>query len=62
MSTTRKVPFEPLTLDGSNYFSRSLHVLNNIRTMDPLAEKVGATSILPPHLRENKIDSSKSSL
>jgi hypothetical protein len=43
MSTTREVPFEALVLDGSNYVSWSIHVLNCIRTMGP-------------HLRENKIE------
>ena len=62
MSTTREVPFEPLALDGSNYASWSIHVLNCIRTMGPLAEKIVVASILPSHLRETKIDLSKSSL
>jgi hypothetical protein len=62
MSTTREVTFEPLALDGSNYASWSIHVLNYIRTMGPLTEKIFVASILSPHLRENKIDLSKSSL
>jgi hypothetical protein len=56
MSTTHEVPFEPLALDGSNYASWSIHVLSCIRTIGPLAEKIIVSSILPPHLREIKID------
>jgi hypothetical protein len=62
MSTTREVTFEPLALDGSNYASWSIHVLNCIMTMGPLVEKIIVVSILPPHLREIKIDLLKSSL
>jgi hypothetical protein len=60
MSTTREVPFEPLALDGSNYASWSIHVLDCIKTMGPLTNKIIVASILPPHLRETKIDLSKS--
>jgi hypothetical protein len=56
MLTIREVPFEPLALDGSNYASWSIHVLNCIRTIGPLAEKNVVASILPPHLREIKIE------
>jgi hypothetical protein len=62
LSTTREVPFESLTLDGSNYASWSIHVLNVIRTMGQHAEKVVVASILPSHLKENNIDLLKSSL
>jgi hypothetical protein len=51
---TRDLPFERLALDGSNYESWSIHVLNCIRIMGPLAEKIVVASILPPHLRENQ--------
>jgi hypothetical protein len=53
---------EPLALDGSNYASWSIHVFNFIRTIRTLAEKVVTASILPPHLGENKIYLSRSSL
>jgi hypothetical protein len=62
MSTTREVPFDSLAVDGSYYASWSILVLNCIWTMGPLAEKIVVASILPPHLRETKIDLSKSSL
>ena len=47
MSTTCEVPFEPLSLDGSNYSSWSAHVLNVLRTMGPSFEHIVDESILP---------------
>ena len=47
MSTTYEVPFEPLTLDGSNYSSWSAHVLNVLWTMGPTFERAVKISILP---------------
>ena len=47
MSTTCEVPFEPLSLDGSNYSSWSAHVLNILRTMDFSFEQIAEESILP---------------
>src|SRR6185312_8999566 len=47
MSTTCEVPFEPLSLDGSNYSSWSAHVLNVLRTMGPSFEQIVDESILP---------------
>ena len=47
MSTTCEVPFEPLSLDGSNYSSWSAHVLNVLRTMGSSFEQVVDESILP---------------
>ena len=47
MSTTCEVPFEPLSLDGSNYSSWPAHVLNVLRTMDSSFEQIAEESILP---------------
>jgi len=47
MSTTCEVPFEPLSLDGSNYSSWSAHILNVLRTMCPSFERIVVSSILP---------------
>ena len=47
MSTTCEVPFEPLSLDGSNYSSWSAHILNVLRTMGPSFEQIVESSILP---------------
>ena len=47
MSTTCEVPFEPLSLDGSNYSSWSAHVPNILRTMGPSFEQIVDESILP---------------
>ena len=47
MSTTCEVPFEPLSLDGSNYSSWSAHVLNVLRTMGLSFEQIVDESILP---------------
>ena len=47
MSTTCEVPFEPLSLDGSNYYSWSAHVPNILRTMGPSFEQIVDESILP---------------
>ena len=47
MSTTCEVPFEPLSLDGSNYSSWSAHILNVLRTMGPSFEGIVESSILP---------------
>jgi len=47
MSTTCEVPFEPLSLDGSNYSSWSAHILNVLRTMGPSFERIVVSSILP---------------
>ena len=46
MSTTCEVPFEPLSLDGSNYSSWSAHILNVLRTMGPSFERIVESSIL----------------
>ena len=47
MSTTCEVPFEPLSLDGSNYSSLSAHIINVLRTMGPSFEQIVDESILP---------------
>ena len=47
MSTTCEVPFEPLSLDGSNYSFWPAHVLNVLRTMGPFFEQIVEESILP---------------
>ena len=47
MSTTCEVPFEPLSLDGSNYSSWSAHILNVLRTMGHSFERIVQSSILP---------------
>ena len=47
MSTTCEVPFEPLSLDGSNYSSWSAHILNVLKTMGPSFEQIVEESILP---------------
>ena len=47
MSTTCEVPFEPLSLDGSNYTSWSAHILNVLKTMGPSFEQIVEESILP---------------
>ena len=47
MSTTCEVPFEPLSLDGSNYSSWSAHILNVLRIMGPSFEQIVDESILP---------------
>ena len=47
MSTTCEVPFEPLSLDDSNYSSWSAHVPNILRTMGPSFEQIVDESILP---------------
>ena len=47
MSTTCEVPFELLSLDGSNYSSWSAHILNVLRTMGPSFEQIVEESILP---------------
>jgi len=50
MSTNCEVPFEPLSLDGSNYSSWSAHILNVLRTMGPSFERAIKISILPKDL------------
>ena len=47
MSTTCEVPFEPLSLDGSNYSSWSAHILNVFSAMGPSFEQIVESSILP---------------
>ena len=65
MSTTCEVPFEPLSLDGSNYSSWSAHILNVLRTMCPSFERIVVSSILPDdydNLFELSIEELKNSL
>ena len=47
MSITCEVPFEPLSLDGSNYSSWSAHILNVFSAMGPSFEQIVEASILP---------------
>ena len=56
ISTSYEVPFEPLISDGSNYASWSINVLNHLRTLGPLAERVVVASILLPNFSWDKID------
>ena len=47
MSITCEVPFEPLSLDGSNYSSWSAHILNVFSAMGHSFEQIAEESILP---------------
>ena len=51
MSTFCEVPFEPLSINGSNYFSWSTHIRNMLRNMGPSFEQAIKTSILPKGLK-----------
>jgi hypothetical protein len=46
MSTTCEVPFEPLALNGSNYFSWCSNVLISLKVLDPTVEHIMVASIL----------------
>ena len=59
MSTTREVSFEPLALDGSNFDSWSLNLLNEIRTFSPHAERIMYASIMPFDSDDFNFDMSK---
>ena len=50
MSTSCKVSFEPLGMNGSNYISWSAHIRNVLRNMGPSFEQAIKTSILPKRL------------
>jgi hypothetical protein len=47
MSTTCEVPFEPLALDGSNYYSWCSNVIIALKVLGPTAERNMVVSILP---------------
>ncbi len=52
MSIRGEMFLEPLFLDGSNYISWSIHVLNVFRAMGPHIERVVDVSISPPNDKE----------
>ena len=65
MSTTCEVPFEPLSLDGSNYSSWPVHILNVLSAMGPSFEQIVESSILPDdfdYLLELSIEELKRSI
>jgi hypothetical protein len=47
VSTTCEVPFEPLALDGLNYFCWHSSVLIALKVLDPTVEGIMVAFILP---------------
>jgi hypothetical protein len=56
MSTSYEISIDPLVSDGSNYASWSIYVINHLRIIGPLAERVVVASILPPNFSWKNVD------